>query len=494
MKTLPMLFLLASAACAAEPDVYTSITGRVAAAVAENAAGQARLKDRCSLADYAGLVTCVRGTNVWTAALQRALDEHEIVVFPPRAEPYFFDGTVTVPSHRRLEAHGAVIRLTDGTRTILLRNRNTRDGTLAPIPAGARDAHIAIAGGRWEDCCTQRRGYGGSGMYNLEPRRHGNFFGVTTLFFFNNCDHVSVTDATFHHTGGFAVQCGDGDALRFENIVFDRCFADGLHLNGNLTRVLARNVRGQVGDDLVALNAYDWLNSSVNFGPQRDILCEDLELVRRPGVPAYPAIRILPATFRYADGSTVDCSISRVIFRRVKGISTFKMYLQTPGYRIGTEPEWSAIGSGGDLFFEDLAIDLDRPIDCMGQYADSEPVRGHFAAFEFGANLSSVHFRNIDITFHLDAYPLSHLALVGPKSIVSTTQDGKGRYEVFDPYVSCTVDRVTVEGLRVHGTAPRELVRATVFEDVNGDGRSSGRGTIRRFDIRERAVSGDSVP
>ena len=87
-------------------------------------------------------------------------------------------------------------------------------------------------------------------------------------------------------------------------------------------------------DDLVALNAYDWLNSSVNFGPQRYILCEDLELVRLPGVSAYPAIRIQPAKYRYADGSIVDCAISDVIFRRVKGITTYKMYLQTPRYTI----------------------------------------------------------------------------------------------------------------------------------------------------------------
>ena len=167
-------------------------------------------------------------------------------------------------------------------------------------------------------------------------------------------------------------------------------------------------MKGGVGDDLVALNAYDWLNSSVNFGPQRNILCEDLELVGG----GYPAIRIQPAKFKYKDGSVVDCAISDVIFRKVKGIMTFKMYLQTPRYYIGKDPEWSAVGTGGNLFFEDIDIDLRGPIDCMGQYKESEPLRGHFGAFEFGADLSSVHFRDIRIAFHLDKYPLSHLAVV----------------------------------------------------------------------------------
>ena len=461
------------------------IESRVAAACGEIEARQATLADACSLADYSQLVRSVNGTNMWTAALQRALDEHEIVRIPASAEKYFLDGTVIVPSNRRIEAVGATIRLSDGMRTVMLRNACAQDGTLAPIPASApRDTNIAIVGGRWEDCCTRRAGYGRTGMFNLLPRRRGNFFGVSTMFFFNNASHVSVSGATFHHAGGFAVQVGDADALAFRDIVFDRCFADGLHLNGNLTRVLARNVRGQVGDDLVALNAYDWPNSSVNFGPQRWIVCEDLELTRLPGVSAYPAIRILPAKYRYADGSVVDCAISDVIFRRVKGVTTYKMYFQTPRYAIGSTPEWGEVGSGGNLFFSDLVIDLDAPIDMIGQYATKEEPRGHFAAFEFGANLSSVHLRNVDVTFHADRWPLSHLVQVGPKSCLLPGTDGNGGVEVFNPYVTCRVGRIVLEDVRVHGDAPRKLVHVSAFDDVNRDGRSSGRGEIGEVDRR----------
>ena len=455
------------------------IEREVEAACREIDGGQARLSDRCSLADYRSLVRVANGTNMWTEALQKALDEHEIVTIPASAEKYFFDGTVVVPSRRRIEASGATIRLADGMRTVLLRNASAQDGTLAPIPASsARDADIAIVGGRWEDCCVRRAGYGRTGMFNLLPRGKGNFYGVSAMFFFNNACRISVTGATFHHAGGFAVQAGDADAVAFRDITFDRCFADGLHLNGNLTRVLARNVRGQVGDDLVALNAYDWLNSSVDFGPQRYVLCENLELVRIPGVPAYPAIRILPAKYRYADGSVTDCSISDVIFRRVKGVTTYKMYLQTPGYQIGAEPEWGEVGSGGNIFFSDLEIDLDSPIDRLGQYATQEAPRGHFAAFEFGANLSLVHLRNIDVTFHADKWPLAHLVQVGPKSSLIPGKDGKPGTEIFDPYVSCRVEKVVLDGVRTHGVVPKALVHASSFDDVNGDGRSSGRGVI----------------
>jgi hypothetical protein len=478
------LFLTGLLACGCAQDPEACIVREVTRAGEEIDARQRALAKRASLADYRHLLTCVNGTNMWTRALKKALDENEIVRIPGTGETYFVDGTIRVPSNRRIEAHGATIRLADGVRTLLLRNANAKDGTLSPIPAGARDTNIAICGGRWEDWCTRRRGYGSTGMFNLQPRKVGNFYGVSTLFFFNNVTHVSVTDATFHHTGGFAVQAGDGDAFVFRKIFFDRCFADGLHLNGNLTRVHAQDVRGQVGDDLVALNAYDWLNSSVDFGPQKYILCEDLELMAREDARAYPAIRILPAKYRYADGTIVDCAISDVIFRRVKGITTFKMYLQTPRYAIGSKPEWGAVGSGGNLFFSDLTIDLKSPIDVLGQYATQEAPRGHFGAFEFGANPTSVTFRNVDITFHADKWPLSHLAVVGPKSSRIPDKKGARDYEIFDPYVSCRVGRVTLENVRTHGVVPKDLVFASSFDDINRDGLSTGRGVIEKLIVK----------
>lgn len=460
-----------------DDGAYEGIVWRVAEADGERTVRQAGLTKRASLADYRTRVFQVGGTNVWTRALQAAVDENEIVVIPAAPEPYVVDGVVRIPSDRRIEANGATVALLPGVRTLMLRNANCQDGTLKPS-AGRRDDNIAIVGGRWEDWTRRRAGYGATGRFDMSERKHGNWFGVSTLFYFGNCDHVTVEGVTFAHTGAFAVQAGNGDAHGYRNVVFDACYADGLHLNGNLTRVHAENVRGSVGDDLVALNAYDWLNSSVNFGPQRDILCEDLSLEPKRG-RGYPAIRIQPAKYRYADGSVVDCSVSDVIFRRIKGIATFKMYLQTPQYRIGSAPEWAEVGSGGNLWFEDVEIDLTQPIDVIGQYATSDPVRGHFGAFEFGANLTSVNLRNISIRFHLDRWPLSHLVVVGPKS------SRLGDVEVFDPYVSCRVGNVTVEGLSVLGEKPSELIRSIAFDDVNQDGRSSGRGVIERLDIRE---------
>lgn len=302
--------------------------GAVRSAACEVGQAQSNLSDRCSLGQYANLVRTSGETNIWTDALQTALREHQVVEIPASDRKYYLDATVVLPSDRRIEAAGATLRLVDGVRTVMFRNEHVVDGTLRPISGRSRNRNIAIVGGRFEDWCRHRVGYGGSGRYDESERRVGNFFGVSALFFFNNCDSLQLRNLTIANAGGFAVQTGDGDAHVYENVYFDRCFADGLHLNGNLSRVLVRNVRGQVGDDLVAFNAYDWLKSSVDFGPQRDIVCEDLELIRKKDFSTYPAIRLQPAKYRYEDGTVVDCSISNIVLRNVRGITTFKGYFQ----------------------------------------------------------------------------------------------------------------------------------------------------------------------
>ena len=472
--------LIFPAAGAASAGVE-AIEREIAASDAALAAAQARLKDRVRLDEYRPLVTVSDGEELWSAALQRALDEHEIVEIPARSEPYFLSAPVCVPSDRRIEACGAEIRLAKGVTNLMLRSAAAVDGTARPVPPGGRTRNIAVIGGRWADNSLRRRGYGKSGCYYPDGRREGDFYGVSTLFYFGNADAVTIRDATFVRCGAFAVQCGDGDGFLFERLRFEDCFADGLHLNGNLSRVHARDIRGKVGDDLVALNAYDWLNSSVNFGPQRCLLCEDLELVLKDG-KGYPAIRLQPAKYRYADGSVTDCSMRDIIFRRVKGIVTYKLYFQTPGYFLGDSPEWGEAGSGGNIHFEDIEIDLDRPIDRFEAYEKGDTTRGHFGAFELGADLDDVTFRNIDIVFHADRYPLSHLVTVGPKSICHPPAEGRRAWEVFDPYISSTVGRITLENIRIRGVAPRELVHETVFEDVDGDGRSTGRGRVLQIE------------
>ena len=429
----------------------------------------ARLTDRAALTDYAALVRDEDGREVWSDALQRAIDEHQVVVIPARAEPYWIDRQIVVGSDRRIEAEGATIVQTPGCDVLMLRNASTADGARAPIRSGARDRNISIFGGRWEESRRTRVGSGASGKYDAAR----SFFGVQTMFFFNNMEGLTLENVTFAHAGSFAVQIGDVRDAIFEKIRFVECYADGLHINGNTTNLLCRDVRGQVGDDLVALNAYDWQESSVDFGPICTVLCDGLELSPDSG---YKALRIEPGRYCYDDGSEVDCAIRDAIIRDVRGIKTFKLYYQTPCYRIGDAPERGGVGSADNLFFEDIRVDLDEPVDLFSEYLESDPVRGAFAAFEIGANVGSLALRNIDLWLDGGKFPMACLVAAGPKSIV------QGDSEVFDPYVSCEVGRLFVQNLRINGEAAgpadQRIFREIRFDDVDRDGHSTGRGTF----------------
>lgn len=147
------VFLIGELLAAGSLFATVRIERTIADAVAEIDVRQTAFTNRCSLVEYSADIVRVGGTNVWTRALQRTLNEHAVVTIPPSpTTPYWIDSTVIVPSGRRIEARGATVALLPGVRVLMLRNEHTPDGTLRPIgPDVKRDHDIAIVGGRWED-------------------------------------------------------------------------------------------------------------------------------------------------------------------------------------------------------------------------------------------------------------------------------------------------------------------------------------------------------
>ncbi len=457
--------------------VRQSIYNTLKAMKAENAAAMQSLHDSVSLHDYAHLACDSEHGKVWTAALQTALDEHEIVVIPASDEVYFIDDTVTIPSNRHISAFGATIRLTPDCDVLMLRSKNTLDGTHFPTDRSCPDVNISVCGGNWEESRDRRAGYGATGRATHRipgaDDEKRSFFGVSTLFYFGNVRGLTLTDLTFAHTAGFSVQTGALACGVFEHIRFVSCYADGLHLNGDSEKLWIYDISGEVGDDLVALNMYDWQNSSVNFGPTRCVWCEGLDLA--PSSP-YKALRIEPGVYFFDDGTSVDCGLFDAVIRDVRGIATFKMYYQTPRYELFVEePERGAVGSADNLFFEKITVDLDRPIDAFPEYLNGDPVRGAFGAFELGSNIGYVSFSDIDITMYPERFPTSYLVTVGPKSILFHGN------EIFDPYLSSHIGVLELNNIRVNGTPAdnaARLVKCVSFDNVNGDGHSTGAGTV----------------
>ena len=421
------------------------------------------LTDCVKLTDY----KCEKGT--WTSALQDALNEHQTVIIPESTEPYLIDRSVIIPSNRRIIAEsGATVSLLHSTRLLMMRNSRTVDGTHMPITE-ERNENISIEGGVWEDWCPHRMGYGQSGMYDLD----GSVHGVSCCMLFENINCLTLKNMIFKNCGGFAVQIGECKNVVIENITFENCFADGLHINGNTENVYISNIQGEVGDDLVAFNMYDWQNSSINFGPCKNVICQDLTLAKSS---YYKAIRIEPGIYTFDDGSKIDCSLTNAIFRRIHNIKTFKLYCQTPPYAIGAEPEPAGVGSGDNIFFEDIDIDLESPIDLLSEYTDSHPIKGSFAGFELGLNVNNIYLKNISITLYREKYPYSYLLCIGPKSVRFENGD-----EVFDPYFSSVAKNVYLENIKINGDTPKDItpyIKEIVFDNLYDDIPSTASGKI----------------
>lgn len=312
-------------------------------------------------------------------------------------------------------------------------------------------------------------------MYDEER----SFFGVSICMLFNNLEGLSLTNMTLGNCAGFAVQAEDLKNARFENITFEEFYADGLHINGNSENIFIKNIREQAGDDLVALNMYDWQDFSVNFGPAKNILCKNLELWADS---PYKALRIVPGVYCYAGGSSVDCFVNDVIIKNVKGINTFKMYLQTPQYPIGGEPEKDSADSGGNIFFENIDVDLNEPVDKLGGYLKSDLITGSFAAFEIGANIRNLSLGNICIKLYKEKYPMSFLVCVGPKSVC------ENGIEIFDPDLSSTVEEIEFKNIFVNGKKviePDGIVYEIVFKNLYPEVKNDSEGKILSMNFKK---------
>lgn len=430
-------------------------------------------EDGISVEEYSHLVRKDSdGKKIWTDAFQRAIDENSCVIIPASLTPYYIDKTITIPSNRCIKAQdGAVIRLMEGVKTLLIRNRNNENGTHTREAFEKPDTNILICGGRWEESRDTKGGYGASGMYDEER----SFYGVSTCMFFNNVENLTLENITIANAGGFSIQMGNLKNVVVENITFENCFADGVHVNGNSENIYIRRVKGQVGDDLVAFNMYDWQDSSVDFGSIKTVWCENLELSPDS---RYKALRILPGVYFYKDGSSVDCSLNDAVIKNVRGIKSFKLYFQSPSYNVGESREMGDTGTGNNIYFEDIDIILDEPIDKLTDYIESNPITGSIAAFEVGANIENLYFENINVTLYREKFPMSFFLCIGPKSVRA------GNVELFDPEINSCVKNLYLKNVSVNGSdtqKAKEYVHEIEFCDVYGDGRAIGKGVVENI-------------
>jgi len=391
--------------------------------------------------------------EVWTAAMQAALDAQGTLHIPAREKPYYVDGPLVLKSGQKLIADPrAEIRLQPACNTCMVRNENVAGFVDKPVPAHTKlDTDIAIEGGIWTTLGTSRSETNG----NLRgaSAKQNPVFGSHGVILLQNVRRVTVRNITVRQSKAFAVHLANAHDFTVDGLALEAHRRDGVHVNGPASHGIIRNVRGDSGDDTVALNAWEWKNYAPSFGPIHHVLVENITGTPE-GVPAANAVRLLPGVKRFSDGATLDCPIHDITLRRITDIRHFKIYDQ-PNLELGRDKDFSfGVGTVKNLRFEDLTV------YCPGK-------------IELHANTDGLSIRNVRV--HHPVTPDWHLLAIGPLS--QTYKHGgptppEKWTEIFSPDLDCTVRNVSISGVRAKDSQtdlPIEQVVKVIEQKPNPD-------------------------
>lgn len=286
-----------------------------------------------------GIETREVTAEIWTTALQAALDKDHTVHLPAREAPYYIDGPIILKSGDSFRADPtAEIRLKPGCNTCMIRNENVVGSPGRPVPEETQpDTRITIEGGIWTTLWNELPDANGnrlgrSSKLNPVPGTHG-------VILLQNVRQVVVRNVTVRQSKAFAVHLSNVRGFEIDGVTLDRHGRDGVHVNGPASEGIIRNVRGDSHDDTVSICAWDWLNCAPSFGAIHHLVIERISGVPEKSKSA-DAIRLLPGVKRFADGTTLDCPIHDVVLTNLTDIKEFKLYDQ-PNLELGRDQDCS---------------------------------------------------------------------------------------------------------------------------------------------------------
>lgn len=402
--------------------------------------------------------------------IAQALEEYDHVVVPKLLFPIYLDRPVVLSSGKWLTVHPeTVVRMMDCCGGCMVRNEHVIDGRFGPFPSEYEDHDILVEGGIWEQAkygyspaddhpamrsfATQR--YDGAAPANARNVLLG-------VFLFSNVKNFTVRDIVVRECEFYGVLVAGGSYFILENIVFQNHFKDGLHVNGPSSYGYIRNISGETGDDLIALNAWDWATSAVSFGGIDHIDIQDVACDHRE-------VRLLPGRKTFLTGSKVDCPITDCRFQNIKGVYCFKMYQQP--YYLNDLREFKdrseIAGVMKNIVFSDISLGV-LTEKGLGEIKIE-------AVFEICSDCDNITLDKITLDMPLQDVLDENVKLVkiGPKS--STFKQGQTDTskwcELFDTDLICTVDHLRLRDVSFAGVPCCDIAAlvATVHLTPNPD-------------------------
>ena len=309
-----------------------------------------------------------RNIAIWSDAIDAALAATGGVYFPASDEAYYIDRPIILDSGMHIKADAcATIRLVDGARVCMVRNRNLLGVRgLAPgavPPSGNRDHDISVTGGTWDHASTTR-----NHEDVREDAANPTLHKAWGMFLFLNVDSVSLTGLRIMRSPAYAFLVGNGENVLFRDITYEECFSDGVHIQGPTRNIVIKDMAGVTGDDFFALNSY---REEVSEGPIDQVWVKGL---RMEG--GHRGMRLLSS-----NGFLADYPVSNVVVQDVTGTRDCKM---SPF--LYADPQKACdVGFMDWIYFENI------------DFLDSYALYGYRwnGRFLLHTNVGHIHFKNI---------------------------------------------------------------------------------------------------
>lgn len=389
--------------------------------------------------------------------IQNALDTYNNVSIPDLGYPIILEKSILLSSNQHLQvASHQIIMQGRNMETCLLRNKNIQNGAYGPTNPKKRDRNISVEGGIWNIRKKQR-------CYADEEK---TMKGAIGAIIFSGIEQFSLKNMRIFDSyicgpagttsPSYGLQLSDCKSFTVENIDFYSNSRDGCHINGPAQYGSVRHIRGEkMGDDMIAVNAWEWDSSGITFGNIHHIFVEDV-------VGTVNEMRLHPGEKIYEDGTRNSCDITDCIFQDIRGIYTCKIYAQPNIYNViipGTYDVPGSVGKVERIIFKDIVFRGVRNTGFAGV-----PVRG---LFEICSDCKELSMENISVEQskeYCDALGVK-LVNVGPLSFTwkNGSEDPSRWGEIFDPNAICSADDLFFKNIQFAGdgaTEATELIRS----------------------------------